>query len=171
MFFGKFKNTISDTVRRILSNKDKKRISYEDYDRYEEKFLKEYLVYDRDCFEFLKSMFLTEYGTGREKLKYSVTLEKIQIIQDFKCLSTLSPFDSPVIMKKLVSDPSKRGKQLLDDLRSFRKRYELIYENLEDYIGDYRKTLSQIDEDIVFNIIMYHRTERVEALMKKYNID
>lgn len=93
---------------------------------------------------------------------YPIHLERIRIVEDFKCLSTFSPFDSPVIMKKLVSNPNERGRQLLDDLRSFQKRYELIYENLEDYIGDYRKTLSQIDEDIVFNIIMYHRKKELK---------
>lgn len=170
MFFEKIKNTITNTLKRMLS-KDKKRISYEDYDKYEEKFLNEYLVYDRDCFEFLKLVFLTEYGTGREKVRYPISLEKIQIIQDFKCLSTFGSLGSPVIMKKLIDDPSKRGKQLLDDLRSFRKRYELVYENLEDYIGNYRKTLNQIDENIVFSIIHYNRTERVEALIKKYSLE
>lgn len=168
MFFGKFKNTISDTLEKMLS-KYNKAIDFDGYNKYEGKFLNEYLINDRSCFEFLKLMYQTEVGKG--VIMYPIHLERIRIVEDFKCLSTFSPFNSPVIMKKLVSNPNERGRQLLDDLRSFRKRYELIYENLEDYIGDYRKTLRQIDEDIVFNIIMYHRTERVEALMKKYNID
>lgn len=170
MFIGKFiKNTIIDLINKVLS-KNKKRIDAKEYNKYEKIFLNEYLVYDKDCFEFLKLMYQTEYGKEIERTRYPISLDKIQIIQDFKCLSTFSPFESPIIMTKLVSDRNKRGKQLLNDLRSFRKRYNLIYENLEDYIGSYRKSLNNIDEEIVFSIITFNRTERVEALMKKYNI-
>lgn len=82
-----------------------------------ENFLNEYLINDRSCFEFLKLMYQTEVGKG--VIMYPIHLERIRIVEDFKCLSTFSPFDSPVIMKKLVSNPNERGRQLLDDLRSF----------------------------------------------------
>lgn len=134
MFIEKFiKNTIIDLINKVLS-KNKKRIDANDYNKYEKIFLNEYLVYDKDCFEFLKLMYQTEYGKEIEITRHPISLDKIQIIQDFKCLSTFSPFESPITMTKLVSDRNKRGKQLLNDLRSFRKRYNLIYENLEDYI-------------------------------------
>lgn len=34
-------------------------------------------------------------------------------------------------MKELVSDPSKRGKQLLKDLGNYRKRFDELYNDLE----------------------------------------
>lgn len=61
MFFGKFKNTISDTLEKMLS-KYNKAIDFDGYNKYEGKFLNEYLINDRSCFEFLKQK------SGRELL-------------------------------------------------------------------------------------------------------
>ena len=127
MFDG-IKSALFGIVHRALSIKDSDETIVRRCEmiRYENKLFYEYLSeFNEDNYEFLRLISVDNLEKGYSGLK-----EKYQILEDFKNLIK-GKKENTVIMKELVSDPSKRGKQLLKDLGNYRKRFDELYNDLE----------------------------------------
>lgn len=169
--FDKIKSAIFKATRETLSSKKDPEMIKWNYEmaKYEEKFFNEYLSdFDADSYEFLRLISVDNHGTE----KYSVSYEKCQIIEDFKNLIK-GKKDDAMIMTELVSDPSKRGKQLLKDLSNYRKRYDELFNDLEFCAMIYKNPLlgDKVSNCIMLEIFLHGpETEELEYIKIKHRI-
>lgn len=78
-----------------------------------------------------------------------------------------------IIMTELVSDPSKRGEQLMKDLDNYRKRYDELFNDLELCAMIYKDPLlgDKISNCVVLDIFLHGpETEELENIKIKHRI-
>ena len=168
--FDKIKSAIFKATRNTLSRKDPEIVKWNnEMEKYEKKFFNEYLSdFNESNYEFLKLISTDNHDTQ----KYSTSYEKYQIIEDFKNLIKGDKNDA-IIMTELVSDPSKRGEQLMKDLDNYRKRYDELFNDLELCAMIYKDPLlgDKISNCVVLDIFLHGpETEELENIKIKHRI-
>lgn len=168
MFDG-IKSALFSIVHRVLSTKDSdEMIAWKrEMTRYENKLFYEYLSeFNEDNYEFLRLI-----SVDNLEKNHSGNRDKYQILEDFRDL--IKGKKDTIIMKELVSDPSKRGKQLLKDLGNYRKRFDELNNDLELCAKIYNDpTLGDnVDFHIMVEIFLTRpETKEIRDLKIKYRI-
>lgn len=141
--------------------------------KYQEEFYNDYLVFGEDSYNLLISLSerTWDFRYRKENLLPSNSFILDFILDDYEKLRTKKNLDELLIMKSLVENPKERVKKLKEEISLFRRKWEYVADNLEEYYKLY-DSLDYTEKRIVSHISFVSGldNEFVKKLNEKYGL-